>query len=141
MSVDERTLAAVPIGQALPEPEVVPARPESPDTKVAAQWAELKQKAAPLHSPSLDELVSLIGLTAVKEQALRLFEKVRRERALPAERRIAQTVHFALLGNPGTGKTTVAKLLAKMLHEVGVRRSDVFVATTGEKLARMGADK
>jgi SpoVK/Ycf46/Vps4 family AAA+-type ATPase len=39
-----------------------------------------------------------------------------------------------------TGKTTVGKLLGKMLFEMGARRKDTFEVTTGEKLARMGAD-
>ena len=49
-------------------------------------------------------------------------------------------LNFALLGNPGTGKTTSAKLLARVLHEVGVRASPTLVETTGEELMREGAD-
>ena len=44
----------------------------------------------------------------------------------------------ALLGNPGTGKTTVARLYAKFLVKVGALPGDHFVETTGAKLANDG---
>ena len=49
-------------------------------------------------------------------------------------------LNFALLGNPGTGKTTCARLVAGVLHEVGIRKSATLVETTGEELMREGAD-
>eukprot|EP00966_Prymnesium_polylepis_P229821 5317693-Prymnesium_polylepis.1 len=41
------------------------------------------------------------------------------------------------MGNPGTGKSTVARLLGKLLYELGLRKKDVLVQTTGEKMLQM----
>jgi stage V sporulation protein K len=70
------------------------------------------------------ELDSLIGLQSVKEQvrALVAFLEVqgmRKERGL-AE--VATSQHLVFLGNPGTGKTTVARLLAQMYRAIGLLR-------------------
>jgi Holliday junction resolvasome RuvABC ATP-dependent DNA helicase subunit len=59
---------------------------------------------------------------------------------IPEIARVPQAYHFALLGNPATGKTTVGKLLGKMLHELGIRQSAVFIETSGEEPLRMGRD-
>jgi SpoVK/Ycf46/Vps4 family AAA+-type ATPase len=129
----------VPIGARL-EPPVEPTSAVGVETP-ATRWARLKGEAGAIACPALDELIAMIGLKTVKEQALELYVRVLREQALPADRRVPQTLNFALLGNPGTGKTTVAKLLGRLLKELSVRSSDTFIETTGEKLARMGADK
>ncbi len=75
------------------------------------------------------ELHGLIGLETVKEQVRSLVaflqvQAVRKERGL-AE--VATSQHLVFLGNPGTGKTTVARLLAQMYQAVGLLRGGQLV--------------
>src|SRR6188474_774656 len=68
------------------------------------------------------ELDSLVGLETVKDQvrALVAFLQVqgqRLERGLPE---VATSQHLVFLGNPGTGKTTIARLLAHMYRAMGL---------------------
>lgn len=77
----------------------------------------------------LDELNSLIGLETVKKDVLRLFkflrtQRKRREAGLKVP---SMTYHSVFTGNPGTGKTTVARILAKIFAATGVVQSDKFI--------------
>lgn len=67
-------------------------------------------------------LEELIGLESVKAKVHRYayvarFNRQRREANLPV---LDVPLHSMLLGSPGTGKTTVAKILGKLLHNAGV---------------------
>ena len=75
------------------------------------------------------ELDGLIGLGTVKEQVRSLVaflqvQALRKDRGL-AE--VATSQHLVFLGNPGTGKTTVARLLAQMYRSVGLLRGGQLV--------------
>ncbi|MCL2046875.1 MAG: AAA family ATPase [Oscillospiraceae bacterium] len=79
-------------------------------------------KDAPVSA--FDELESLIGLDNVKKtikEIVTLLEK-RGRKAVPC-------LHMTFLGNPGTGKTTVARILARLFAEVGLTQKNILVET------------
>ncbi|KAF2095349.1 P-loop containing nucleoside triphosphate hydrolase protein [Rhizodiscina lignyota] len=107
-----------------------------PSSSAREEW-EHEKKLTGASNDALDALMKMIGLEDVKEQFLITKEKVdlvvRQGASLNDERFSA-----ALLGNPGTGKTTVARLYGKFLCSVGVLPGNHFIETSGSKLANAG---
>ncbi|OQD90595.1 hypothetical protein PENANT_c001G07088 [Penicillium antarcticum] len=115
------------------KPPVMPKQKNSPAND---DWNDQK-KFQNAQSQEIDKLMEMIGLESVKDKFLTIKFKVetaiRQNRSLNEER-----FGSVLLGNPGTGKTTVARLYAKFLASMGVIPGDNFIETSGSRLANEG---
>lgn len=81
--------------------------------------------------PALEELDALIGLGHVKEivKSIANYVKLVRERARRGLRDEDLMVHMVFSGNPGTGKTTVARILGRLFREIGFLERGHLVET------------
>lgn len=77
----------------------------------------------------LDELDTLIGLEKVKNkvQDLIVYQKVQRLRSEKNLHSAKNTLHLAFTGNPGTGKTTVARIVGRIYKRIGLLSKGHFV--------------
>ncbi|KAI6815896.1 P-loop containing nucleoside triphosphate hydrolase protein [Hortaea werneckii] len=107
-----------------------------PPSLARDDWDRQKQLDGAKNA-ALDKLMAMTGLENVKQTFLDIKAsidlKVRQNADMSKQRFSA-----ALLGNPDTGKTTVARLYAEFLTTVGALPGDHVIETTGSKLANEG---
>lgn len=74
---------------------------------------------------SMGKLNQLIGLDSVKKkiEEYRSVVMLSKKRAMMGLPTVRPVLHAAFMGNPGTGKTTVAKILGSMMKELGLLSS------------------
>ncbi len=113
-SMDEAKKAADDLLKEMSKQDVL--RPDAPKTNAE------KEPEKPDLDVLLAEMDSLVGLDKIKQnvRSLRNLAKVRKlreENGLPIP---AMSLHLVFMGNPGTGKTTIARLIAQLYYAIGV---------------------
>ena len=78
------------------------------------------------------ELDDLVGLAPVKEYVFGLADnlQVQQRRAAAGLKTASLSMHMIFTGNPGTGKTTIARLVAKYLKAIGALKGGQLVEVT-----------
>ncbi len=97
--------------------------------KLASMGLTLQGEQEP--PSSSDMLTQLIGLKEVKEQVRKIaaFARMKKDMEALGRASVPVALNMEFVGNPGTAKTTVARILAGIFQEIGILSSSQIVET------------
>lgn len=91
-------------------------------SKVDELFQDLKASSNVSLEELLNQLDELVGLQSVKQQVRDLiaYNQIQKLRVKNGLRKTNKTLHMVFLGNPGTAKTTVARIVGRMYKAIGL---------------------
>lgn len=97
-----------------------------------------RQEMMEQQESGMERLNAMIGLTQLKKEVKKLVKQARyaqmlKQQGMPIPHGIVSR-HMVFLGNPGTGKTTVARILADIYYELGLLQKRTIVEVDRSKL-------
>ncbi|WP_073202386.1 AAA family ATPase [Gracilibacillus kekensis] len=98
-------------------------------SKVDGLFQELKESSNVSLDELLNQLDELVGLENVKQQVrdLIVYNQIQQLRVENGLKKSDKTLHMAFLGNPGTAKTTVARIVGRMYKAIGLLSKGHFI--------------
>ena len=109
-----------------------------PFSKAKQNWEDQKQSRGEENS-YIDEMMDKIGLESVKAKMLEIKTLVDTARRQDVDLK-KERFNTVFMGNPGTGKTTVASMLANLYGSLALV-DDYFTKTSGSKLVYDGVNE
>ena len=84
----------------------------------------------------IEELAKMVGMAEVSRRINEVIVQIKTLKKMMAQgKKVARpAIHMLFTGNPGTGKTTVARILARMMQQAGILRKGHLVEVKGRDL-------